>query len=113
MKQQSVLVIGAGFMGAGIAQVCAQSGYRVHLNDVKPEALGKAEKGLRWSVNKLAEKGFLQEDPDKILSRLTYETDLSSAAEADWIIEAILEVEAIKIVFIFLDRYPSWVSWRS
>lgn len=97
MKQQSVLVIGAGFMGAGIAQVCAQSGYRVHLNDVKPEALGKAEKGLRWSVNKLAEKGFLQEDPDKILSRLTYETDLSSAAEADWIIEAILEVEEIKI----------------
>jgi 3-hydroxybutyryl-CoA dehydrogenase len=97
MKQQSVLVIGAGFMGAGIAQVCAQSGYRVHLNDVKPEALGKAEKGLRWSVNKLAEKGFLQEDPDKILSRLTYETDLSSAAEADWIIEAVLEVEAIKI----------------
>jgi 3-hydroxybutyryl-CoA dehydrogenase len=97
MKQQSVLVIGAGFMGAGIAQVCAQSGYRVHLNDVKPEALGKAEKGLRWSVNKLVEKGFFQEDPDKILSRLTYETDLSSAAEADWIIEAILEVEAIKI----------------
>ena len=97
MKQQSVLVIGAGFMGAGIAQVCAQSGYRVHLNDVKPEALGKAEKGLHWSVNKLAEKGFLQEDPDKILSRLTYETDLSSAAEADWIIEAVLEVETLKI----------------
>ncbi|RLC06090.1 MAG: 3-hydroxybutyryl-CoA dehydrogenase [Deltaproteobacteria bacterium] len=97
MKQQSVLVIGAGFMGSGIAQVCAQSGYRVHLNDVKPEALGKAEKGLQWSVNKLTEKGFLQEDPDKILNRLTYETDLSSAAEADWIIEAVLEVEALKI----------------
>ena len=97
MKQQSVLVIGAGFMGAGIAQVCAQSGYRVHLNDVKPEALGKAEKGLQWSVNKLIEKGFLQEDPDKILNRLTYETDLSSAAEADWIIEAVVEVEALKI----------------
>ena len=97
MNQQSVLVIGAGFMGSGIAQVCAQSGYRVHLNDVKPEALGKAEKGLQWSVNKLTEKGFLQEDPDKILNRLTYETDLSSAAEADWIIEAVLEVEALKI----------------
>ena len=97
MKQQSVLVIGAGFMGSGIAQVCAQSGYRVHLNDVKPEALGKAEKGLQWSVNKLTEKGFLQEAHDKILSRLTYETDLSSAADADWIIEAVLEVEALKI----------------
>ena len=97
MEQQNVLVIGAGFMGAGIAQVCAQSGYRVYLNDVKPEALGKAEKGLQWSVNKLSEKGFLQEDPGKILDRLTYETDLSCAADADWIIEAVLEVEALKI----------------
>ena len=97
MEQKRVLVIGAGFMGAGIAQVCAQSGYRVYLNDVKPEALGKAEKGLQWSVNKLAEKGFLQEDPGKILGRLTYETDLSCAADADWIIEAVLEVEALKI----------------
>ena len=97
MKQQSVLVIGAGFMGAGIAQVCAQSGYRVHLNDVKPEALNKAEKGMQWSVNKLTEKGFLQESPDKILSRLTYGTDLSAVADADWIIEAVLEVEALKI----------------
>jgi 3-hydroxybutyryl-CoA dehydrogenase len=97
MEQKSVLVIGAGFMGAGIAQVCAQSGYRVHLNDVKSEALEKAEKGMQWSVEKLSEKGFLQEAPDKILSRLSYETDLSSAAEADWIIEAVLEIEALKI----------------
>ena len=97
MEQQNVLVIGAGFMGAGIAQVCAQSGYRVHLNDVKPEALAKAEKGLRWSVNKLSEKGFLQEEPDKILNRLSYEYDMSCASDADWIIEAVLEVEALKI----------------
>ena len=97
MEQQNVLVLGAGFMGAGIAQVCAQSGYRVHLNDVAPEALDRAEKGLQWSVNKLALKGFLQEDPDKILSRFNYETDLSCAADADWIIEAVLEVEALKI----------------
>ena len=52
---------------------------------------------MQWSVNKLTDKGFLQEDPDIILSRLTYETDLSCAAEADWIIEAVLEVEALKI----------------
>jgi 3-hydroxybutyryl-CoA dehydrogenase len=97
MEQRKVLVIGAGFMGAGIAQVCAQSGYRVHLNDVTPEALNKAEKSLQWSVKKLTEKGFLQEDPDKILNRLAYETDLSCAADADWIIEAVLEVEALKI----------------
>lgn len=97
MTQQNILVVGAGFMGAGIAQVCAQSGYRVHLSDVNPEALGKAEKGLQWSVNKLADKGLLQEGSDTILDRLTYENDLSSASGADWIIEAVLEVETLKI----------------
>jgi len=108
MEQKSVLVIGAGFMGAGIAQVCAQSGYRVHLNDVKPEALDKAEKGMQWSVEKLSEKGFLPQAPDKILSRLSYETDLSSAAGADWIIEAVLEVEALKIdLFKALEEIAS------
>lgn len=97
MTQQNILVVGAGFMGAGIAQVCAQSGYRVHLSDVNPQALGKAEKGLQWSVNKLADKGLLQEGSDAILDRLTYENDLSSAPGADWIIEAVLEVETLKI----------------
>lgn len=97
MTQQNILVVGAGFMGAGIAQVCAQSGYRVHLSDVNPQALGKAEKGLQWSVNKLADKGLLQEGSDTILDRLTYENDLSSASGADWIIEAVLEVETLKI----------------
>ena len=108
MEQKIVLVIGAGFMGAGIAQVCAQSGYRVHLNDVKSEALTKAEKGIQWSVEKLSEKGFLQEAPDKTLNRLSYETDLSSAAEADWIIEAVIEVEALKIdIFKTLEEIAS------
>ena len=97
MVKKTVFVIGAGFMGAGIAQVCAQSGYRVHLNDVSPGALAKAEKGMQWSVKKLSEKGFLQEAPDEILSRLSYVSDLSSAADADWIIEAVVEVEALKL----------------
>ena len=47
-----VWVIGAGFMGAGIAQVCAQSGYRVVLSDIKPAALKTAQKGIAWSVGK-------------------------------------------------------------
>jgi 3-hydroxybutyryl-CoA dehydrogenase len=105
MKQGRVLVIGAGFMGAGIAQVCAQSGYRVHLNDVEPEALAKAQKGIEWSVKKLTQKGFLGEAPDIILGRLCYERDLSSAADADWIIEAVPEVAALKIdIFKALEQ---------
>jgi 3-hydroxybutyryl-CoA dehydrogenase len=105
MQQQSVLIIGAGFMGAGIAQVCAQSGYRVHLNDVKPEALDNAEKGIQWSVKKLSEKGFFQEAPDKILSRLSYETDLSNTVKVQWVIEAALEIESLKIdIFKLLEQ---------
>ena len=46
----TVLVIGAGFMGAGIAQVCAQHGYRVILMDVDQRALEKAVGGINWSL---------------------------------------------------------------
>ena len=42
---EQVLVVGAGFMGSGIAQVCAQAGYRVHLMDVSQDALENALKG--------------------------------------------------------------------
>ncbi|MBC8512246.1 MAG: 3-hydroxybutyryl-CoA dehydrogenase, partial [Dehalococcoidia bacterium] len=42
MEMKSVLVVGSGFMGSGIGQICAQAGYRVHLMDVKPAALDKA-----------------------------------------------------------------------
>jgi len=97
MTQQRILVIGAGFMGAGIAQVCAQSGYRVALNDVSPEALEKAADDIRWSIGKLAQKGFLTEPPEEIVNRISHEKDLASAADADWIIEAVIEKESLKI----------------
>ena len=111
MKQKSVLVIGAGFMGAGIAQVCAQSGYLVFLNDVTPDALGKAEKSIQWSVNKLHEKTFLQEEPKTLLSRISYVTDFASASEVDWVIEAIPEHEALKID-LFLELEKKCLTWN-
>ena len=97
MTQQRVLVIGTGFMGAGIAQVCVQSGYGVVLSDINSEALTKAADSIKWSVGKLHQKGFLKESPDAILDRLSYEENLSAAAEAHWIIEAVIEKEALKI----------------
>ena len=93
---EQVLVVGAGFMGAGIAQVCAQSGYQVHLTDVSKEAIEKAKKGIEWSVNKLSQKGSLKDPPGVILGRLSYEADLQSAENAHWIIEAVLEKEDLK-----------------
>jgi len=54
---EKVMVVGAGFMGAGIAQVCAQSGYRVFLMDTDPDGLEKALGKIKWSVDKFASTG--------------------------------------------------------
>ncbi len=102
---ESILVIGAGFMGSGIAQVCAQSGYRVHLMDIDPAALEKALSSIKWSVDKLSSKGLLKESPDTVLGRITSEKTLESAAGVQWVIEAALEVEELKKeIFRELDR---------
>jgi 3-hydroxybutyryl-CoA dehydrogenase len=100
-----ILVIGAGFMGSGIAQVCAQAGYRIHLMDIKREALKKALRGIHWSVEKLYTKGIVKESPQTVLERITPEEDLKSAADVNWVIEAALEVEDLKHeIFKELDR---------
>ena len=102
---ECVLVVGAGFMGSGIAQVCAQAGYRVHLMDVKREALGKAINEIQWSVEKLSTKGIIKESPQTVLERITTVEDLKSAKDVNWVIEAALEVEDLKHeIFQELDR---------
>jgi 3-hydroxybutyryl-CoA dehydrogenase len=102
---QKVLVIGAGFMGAGIAQVCAQSGCRVFLTDNSQEVLEKAVGAIKWSVQKLAKKGFVDEQTETVLGRLSPEQDLQKAAESDWVIEAVIEEEGLKKeIFEELDR---------
>jgi 3-hydroxybutyryl-CoA dehydrogenase len=102
---ESIFVIGAGFMGSGIAQVGAQSGYRVHLMDIDPVALEKALGSIKWSVEKLFSKGLLEDSPDTIMARIISEKTLESAAEVQWVIEAALEVEDLKKeLFQELDR---------
>ena len=102
---QKVLVVGAGFMGSGIAQVSAQAGYQVHLMDIQPAFTDRALKEIRWSVEKLAAKGLLREPSDKILVRISSEKDLSRAREVDWVIEAATESEELKRrIFQELDR---------
>ena len=54
MTIERVFIAGAGLMGSGIAQVCAQAGIRVTLNDVSEQALNKGMKSIAWSVGKLA-----------------------------------------------------------
>jgi 3-hydroxybutyryl-CoA dehydrogenase len=93
---QEVLIVGSGFMGAGIAQVCAQAGYRVYLTDAARASLDKALGAIRWSLDKLASKGLLKEAPDLVMQRITGEPDVEKARDCEWVIEAVYEDEALK-----------------
>ncbi|MBI4799462.1 MAG: 3-hydroxyacyl-CoA dehydrogenase family protein [Desulfarculus sp.] len=102
---QRVMVVGAGFMGAGIAQVCAQAGNAVDLVDVKTQALDRAMRGMGRSLDKLAQKGVIAESPQAVLARVSPQGGLASAAQADWVIEAALEIEGLKLeMFAELGR---------
>jgi 3-hydroxybutyryl-CoA dehydrogenase len=91
MRFEHVLVVGAGQMGAGIAQVVAASGRRVSLHDAAPGAVERGLVTIRKSLEKLAEKGG--DDPGEVLGRITAVDDL---VPADLLIEAVVEDAAVK-----------------
>jgi len=105
MEIKKIFVAGAGLMGGGIAQVCAQAGYEVIMRDISEEILNKSLKAVQWSVGKLVEKGKVQGSVEEILGRLKTTTDLSQAADADFVFEAIIEnLEAKRGLFAELDN---------
>lgn len=105
MGIKKVLIVGAGLMGGGIAQVCAQAGIEVQLNDVSREALQKGIKNIAWSVEKLANKGVLQESKETVLGRIEAAADLQAAGDVDLAVEAVFEdLELKKEIFQILDR---------
>lgn len=97
MNSIHIGVVGAGTMGAGIAQVAAQSGHQVVLVDANPEALTKAEIGLRKVFDKLIEKEKItREKADEIIAGIQFSTHLSDFKESGLIIEAIVEKLEVK-----------------
>jgi 3-hydroxybutyryl-CoA dehydrogenase len=97
MAIQKVGVLGAGLMGAGIAQVAAVAGYEVTLVEVSEELIQKGLNGIEKSLAKFAEKGTLTaEQKDAALARLHGTTKYEDLAEAGIIIEAIIENLAVK-----------------
>lgn len=105
MEIKKIFVAGAGLMGGGIAQICAQAGYDVTMRDISEDILNKSLKTIRWSVGKFVEKGKVQGTVDEILGRLKPATDLSAAADADFVFEAIIEnLEAKRTLFAELDK---------
>jgi len=104
MEIKKIFVAGAGAMGAGIAQVCAQAGYRVVMRDLTDEIVDKGLKTIAWSVGKLVEKGKIQGTADEIVARIEGTLDFSAAKDADFIFEAVIEdLDIKKEVFSELD----------
>jgi 3-hydroxybutyryl-CoA dehydrogenase len=86
-----VLVVGAGQMGSGIAQVVAASDRRVSLHDAAPGAVERGLGGIRRSLERLAEKGGA--DPEEVLARIA---PVDGLVPADLLIEAVVEDAAVK-----------------
>jgi len=104
---KTVAVIGAGIMGRGLAHAAAVGGYRTILEDILPNALGRAETEIRSNLDKAVELGKVTPaDADAAFSRLEYASSVEEAArQADLVIEAVPEEMESKIeIFTLLDK---------
>ncbi len=88
---KTIAVIGAGTMGSGIAQVCAQAGFTTLLYDLQPEMLVKAKKGIGSSLSKAVEKGIITVEAQQATLERIHFTDQFETLVADLCIEAIVE----------------------
>ncbi|MGZ4122347.1 MAG: 3-hydroxyacyl-CoA dehydrogenase NAD-binding domain-containing protein, partial [Tumebacillaceae bacterium] len=106
MDIRKVLVIGAGQMGSGIAQVCAQAGYEVILNDIKPEFLERGIGTITKNLSRDVEKGRkTEEEKAAVLARITATTNIGEAHDAQLAIEAATEnMEIKKNIFRQMDE---------
>lgn len=107
MEIKKICVLGAGIMGAGIAQICVGAGFEVFIRDMEDRFVENGLTTIKSNLNRAVSKGKLEKDEaDAVLSRITGTTDLTRAAgEADLVIEAIIEVMDIKKqVFQDLDN---------
>lgn len=97
MSIQQIAVIGAGTMGRGIAESAAGSGLHVTVIEVNPQQRQIAEAAMRTSLTKSIQRGKVTaHSPDEVLQRITWEGDLAAAAGADYVIEAVPEIEELK-----------------
>jgi 3-hydroxybutyryl-CoA dehydrogenase len=94
---KTLVVVGAGQMGAGIAQVAAQSGLSVVLVDVNPELVQKGLAGIRAQLDRAVSKGKLKaEEAQAALARLQGASAAQDASRAEFAVEAVTENESVK-----------------
>jgi 3-hydroxybutyryl-CoA dehydrogenase len=101
-----VCVLGAGTMGAGIAQVFAQNGHQVVLRDIKDEFVNRGYAFIEKNLNKLVQKGKITEsEMIACMSRIIPTISLSDASDCDLVVEAAIEkMEIKKEIFSELDK---------
>ncbi|MDP4104552.1 MAG: 3-hydroxybutyryl-CoA dehydrogenase [Bacillota bacterium] len=106
MEIKTFMVIGAGQMGSGIAQVAAQAGLQVILHDIKEDFVNRGLAVITKNLSRDVEKGRKTEDEKQaILNRIQPSTDLSNAKDADFVVEAAVENMEIKAqIFKQLDE---------
>lgn len=101
-----ICVLGAGTMGAGIAQAFAAKGYEVILRDIKDEFVDRGLAGINKNLSKLvAKEKITEEQKEDILSRLSGTTEMQYAADCDLVVEAAVEnMQIKKQIFAELDE---------
>ncbi|WP_338471067.1 3-hydroxybutyryl-CoA dehydrogenase [Niallia sp. XMNu-256] len=106
MNIEKIMVIGAGQMGSGIAQVCLQGGYHVSVYDLNEELIQRGVHTIDKNLSGLIRKGRMsEEEKEANLSRLTATTALENAKDADLVIEAAVEKMEVKTeIFQRLDE---------
>ena len=105
MAIDKVGVVGCGLMGSGIAEVAAKAGCHVVVREVNDEALAAGKGRIKKSLDRAVQKGKLEEgERDRVLSRMSFTTDLDDLADRELIIEAIVETLSAKNeLFGYLD----------
>lgn len=105
MKMKTIMVAGAGQMGAGIAQTAAEAGFAVKLYDWEPEMVTKGLHRIKTNLEKEQAKGRkTQQETDAVFSRIS-PAELTEAGDADFVIEAIAENKKAKAeLFDTLDK---------
>ena len=106
MTIQKVMVIGAGQMGAGIAQVCAQAGFAVKLNDREEQFYNRGIQTITKNLSRNVEKGRMsEEEKQTVLNNITKSLSIDDANDVDIVIEAAVENMEIKqSIFKQLDE---------
>jgi 3-hydroxybutyryl-CoA dehydrogenase len=106
MEIKKVGVVGAGIMGAGIAQSAAQAGYQVVIREINDEFLKKGLNSINSFLTKSVEKGKMtQVDKDALMDRLKGTVNMSDFSDCDYVVEAVVEnLELKRKVFAELDK---------